>query len=55
MAGGVMHGRGDSMRDGGRACQILRDTVIRSMSGQYASDWNAFLFCYAPVLFFVMH
>ena len=36
--GGGMHGRG---WQGG---QILRDTVIRSMSGRYASYWNAFLF-----------
>ena len=26
--------------------QILRDTVIRSMSGRYASYWNAFLFVF---------
>ena len=39
------------MRDRGCACQILRDMVIRSMSGRYASYWNAFLFCYAPVFF----
>ena len=49
MAGGRC-GRGGACMAGG-AChahlpprQILRDTVIRSMSGRYASYWNAFLF-----------
>ena len=31
---------------GGRAWDIRRDTEIRSMSGRYASYWNAFLFEY---------
>ena len=50
---GGMHGRG-SVHSGGHVgwglhamyapWQILRDTVIWSMSGQYASFWYAFLF-----------
>ena len=47
VAGG-MHGRGDmcgrgSMHATHAPCQILWDMVIWSMSGQYASYWNAFL------------
>ena len=52
VAGGVggMHGRG-RVWQGGHAWhahprQILRDTVIRSMSGRYAYYWNAFLFSF---------
>ena len=37
MAKGGVHGEGVSM------CGIQRDTEIRSMSGRYASYWNAFL------------
>ena len=60
MHGGGMHGREACMSKRGctwqGACisctpatatpprQILRDTVIQSMSGRYASYWNAFLF-----------
>ena len=45
---GGMHGRGGAAWRGacvagGHAWQILRDTVIRSMSRRYASYWNAFL------------
>ena len=42
MAGG-MCGRGHAWHTH-TPHQILRDTVIRSMSGRYASYWNAFLF-----------
>ena len=35
---GGMHGKG-----GGGVHGIRRDTEIRSMSGRYASYWNAFL------------
>ena len=42
-----VHGRGACMAGGMHAVhppqQILRDTVIWSMSGRYASYWNAFL------------
>ena len=56
MAGGVhgrggMHGMGSVHGRGGCVWharpppnKILRDTAIRSMSGRYASYWNAFLF-----------
>ena len=50
MAGGVCMAGGGACVAGGHAwhaCphprQILQDTVIRSMSGRYASYWNAFL------------
>ena len=60
MVGG-MHSRGGACLAGGgvrckgSACkhaprQIIRDTVIRSRSGRYASYWNAFLFFYRNVL-----
>ena len=34
---------GCSWGEGGSVCGIRRDTEIRSMSGRYASYWNAFL------------
>ena len=34
----------------GHAWQILQDTVIPSMSGRYASYWNAFLFGFNLIL-----
>ena len=42
--GGGMCGSGHAWQGACVACpqQILRDMVIRSMSGQYASYWNAF-------------
>ena len=43
VAGG-MHGRGVCMASMPPPKQILRDMVIWSMSGRYASYWNAFLF-----------
>ena len=49
--GGVMHGCS------GGACVVFRGGVhgffdeIRSMSGRYASYWNAFLFCQCAVIF----
>ena len=36
--------RGGGMRGKGGMCGIRRDTEIRSMSGRYASYWNA-LYC----------
>ena len=39
---GDMCGRG-GMHATHASCQILRDMVIWSMSGQFASYWNAFL------------
>ena len=41
--GGVCGCSGRGMRG------IRRDTEIRSMSGQYASYWNAFLFVLCPL------
>ena len=50
--GGGMHGkgRGHVWQKGGMCGEggvrgIRRDTEIRSMSGRYASYWNAFLLC----------
>ena len=51
MAMGGMHGKGGTCMvkggvcgEGGSMHGIQRDTEIRSMSGRYASYWNAFLF-----------
>ena len=40
-----LHGEGDVYGEGGRGMHgILRDKEIRSISGRYASYWNAFLY-----------
>ena len=57
MHGGGVHGRGACMVGWGEcvACmppqQILRDTVMWSMRGWYASYWNAFLLSYVFIVF----
>ena len=48
MVGG-MHGRGCAWQ-GGHACPPRGYDEIRSMSGRYASYWNAFLFLLRPLL-----
>ena len=41
---GDVHGKRGAWVAKGGVRGIRRDTEIRSMSGQYASYWNAFLF-----------